>query len=154
VYPDDPQHKMLYRPWRTYVDAAVAKELRLTFLNLGEDETGESGPLGIEVIGQPKDFRFAELVKAGDDVANTFILEKATSKTRMIDPSNRGILTFSRISLLDPTTQRHVIPDVLREYNASLDKMAAMHSNVGATKVYNRQLIRELQLGRQMQRQR
>ena len=154
VYPDDPQHKMLYRPWRTYVDAAVAKELRLTFLNLGEDESGESGPLGVEVIGQPKDFRFAELVKAGKTVANTFILEKATSKTRMIDPSNRGILTFSRISLLDPTTQRHVIPDVLREYNASLDKMAALHSNVGSTKVYNRQLIRELQLGRQMQRQR
>jgi len=154
IYPDDPAHKMLYRPWRTYVDSAVAKELRMTFLNLGEDASQANGPLGIEMIGVPKEFRFAELVRAGPEVARTFILEKATSKTRMVNPDNRGILTFSRVSLLDPTSQRHIIPDILREYNTALDMMTAQHSNGMKGKVYTRDFIRELQAGRQIMRQR
>jgi hypothetical protein len=154
IYPDDPAHKMLYRPWRTYVDSAIAKELRMTFLNLGEDATSAFGPLGIEMIGVPKEFRFAELVRAGPEVARTFVMEKATSKTRMVNPDNRGILTFSRVSLLDPTSQRHIIPDVLREYNTAVDMMSGSHSSGSKGKVYNRAFIRELQAGRQIMRQR
>lgn len=106
------------------------------------------------MIGVPKEFRFAELVRAGPDVAKTFILEKATTKTRMVNPDNRGILVFNRISLLDPTSQRHVIPDILREYNAALDALALAYASSGKGKVYNRALIRDLQSGRQIQRQR
>jgi hypothetical protein len=151
LYPDDPQHKMLYRPWRSIVDAAVAKELRYTFLNTGDDVAFAAGPLGIRTIGEPKPFRFEELVNAGE--ADQFILEKASSKTRMVDPSNRSILTFAKVSLLDPTSLRHVIVDVATLINADSMPRAMSHAaSAGGTAVYTRSTIRDIQAGRQLQR--
>jgi hypothetical protein len=153
-YPDDPQHKMLYRPWRTYVDAAIAKELRYTFPNRGDFTGNNFGELGIEVIGTHKEFRFDELIRA--DMADTFILEKASSKTRMINRDNRGILVFTKTTLLDPTTLRHIVPDELRTYNAALDLLGSAHKSAfgGSTIVYTTENIRAIQMGRQINRQR
>lgn len=152
VYPDDPEHKMMYRPWRNIVDASIMKELRLTFANDGEDPSPLAGLLGIKTIGSARQFRFADLLDAGQP--ETFVLEKAMSKTRLIDPSYRSVLTFSKLALLDPSSQRHTIPDVITDSNASLFLMPGRYASAyGSDKsVYNRASIRELQLGRQYQR--
>jgi len=150
VFPDDPKHKMLYRPWRRIADASILKELRLIFADNGEDVTMRNGLLGIQTIGTRGQFRFAELVDAG--MADTFILEQATSKTRLISPSFRSVLTFTKASLLDPAEQRHTIPDALDEVNTGVVTMGAAHkSDVGGSPVLSRGMIRELQLGRQFQ---
>jgi hypothetical protein len=154
MYPDDPQHKMLYRPWREYVDAAVAKELRYTFPNQGDATSGIFGELGIQVIGSHKEFRFDELIRAG--LADVFLLEKASSKTRMINKDNRGILVFTKSALLDPTTLRHVLPDEMKTYNAMLDLIGSRHKSAvgGGTAVYTQAVIRAVQQGRQLNRNR
>jgi hypothetical protein len=153
LYPDDPKHKMLYRPWRNIVDAAVAKELRMTFTNLGDHPSHVYGPLGIETIGTPTGFRFEQLVKGGERTARQFIMEKDLSMTRMTNPANRGLLTFTRVVMKDPTDQRHVIPDLLREYNTALDGLGATHAqSKSGTTVYERNFLRDVQAGRQFQR--
>jgi len=142
---------MLYRPWRNIVDAAVAKELRLTFLNLGDDSELKSGILGVQTVGTPKPFRLEELIEA--DEAQQFILEKSSGKTRMVDPSHRSILTFSRASLLDPSSHRHVLVDEAIAVNSQLSGAGAKHMSAATGEiVYHRDLIRMLQVGRQNQK--
>lgn len=155
LMPDDPEHKMLFRPWRTVVDASVAKEQRLTFLNTKEEVQFTNGPLAIATIGEIKAFRLEDLINAGEQ--DQFLLEPASSKTRMTDPSYRSILTFGRIALTDPTTGRHVLPDIAQ----SLNQMSFVKANsyasstggsAGGTLVYDRAYLRDLQSGRQAQR--
>jgi hypothetical protein len=151
VYPDEPKYKMTYRPWRTIADASIAKELRMLFANDGEDPTFAGGPLGIKCLGTPAQFRFADLLDAGQP--QTFILEPATSKTRLISPSYRSVLTFTKQSLLDPATQRHALPDVIDELNQGLMTKGVQHiSGASGSPVLDRNTIREVQLGRQYQR--
>jgi len=153
IYPDDPEHRMLYRPWRTIVDAAVAKELKLTFANLGDENSHLYGPLGIETIGTPTGFRFEQMVKAGPRLSRQFILDKAGSMTRMTNPAERGSLIFTKVKLTDPNSRRHVIPDILREYNALMDGFSEIHAqSAGGKRVYTRDYIRDVQSGRQFQR--
>lgn len=151
IYPDDPEHKMLYRPWRNIVDAAVAKELRYTFLNLGDSSDFSAGELGIEVIGDPKEFRFSELLRA--DRANVFLMEKVSTKTRMVNPDHRSIMTFTKTSTQDPTTRRHMIADATRLFNSNTEGKGLLYAASGSKLIYNRANIRDLQLGRQMNRQ-
>lgn len=155
LMPDDPEHKMLFRPWRTVVDASVAKEQRLTFLNTKEEVQFTNGPLAIATIGETKAFRLEDLINAGEQ--DQFLLEPASSKTRMTDPSYRSILTFGRIALTDPTTGRHVLPDIAQ----SLNQMSFVKANRyasstggsdGGSLVYDRAYLRDLQSGRQAQR--
>ena len=144
VYPDDPQHKMLYRPWRRIADASILKELRLIFADDGEDTTLRNGLLGIKTIGTRGQFRFAELLDAG--MQNTFILEQATSKTRLISPSYRSVLTFTKASMLDPAEQRHTVPDAITTINASLLNLGDAHkSDVGGSPVRSEEHTSELQ---------
>jgi len=151
VYPDEPKHKMLYRPWRRIADASIAKELRMIFANDGEDTTMRNGPLGIKCFGTPGQFRFAELLDAG--MADTFILEQASSKTRLTSASHRSVLTFTKNSLQDIDEQRHTVPDVMDEINQTVIGMGAAHrASVTGTQVLTRALIRDLQLGRQYQK--
>jgi hypothetical protein len=151
MYPDDPEHKMLYRPWRYIVDSAVAKELRYTFLNLGDRSEFGFGELGIETIGSEKEMRFAELVRS--DNADVFVLEKASSKTRMVNPDHRSILTFSRVSMLDPSSLRHQVADAARLFNAQSELKGFNYASSSRGLVYNRALLREVQSGRQAQRE-
>lgn len=152
TYPDDPEYKMMYRPWRNIVDASVMKELKLTFANDGEDPSPLAGLLGIKTIGTSRQFRFADLMDAGQP--ETFILEKAMSKTRLIDPSYRSVLTFSKLALLDPSSQRHTVPDVIAEENDKLFNYPGKYASAfqSDNRVYNRNTIRDIQLGRQYQR--
>lgn len=151
IYPDDPKYKMMYRPWRVIADASILKELRMLFANDGEDVSLNGGPLGIKVIGTAGQFRFADLLDAGQP--ETFILEPSSSKTRLISPSFRSVLTFTKLGLLDPQTQRHAIPDEIDTINQGLIGKGAMHKgDVGGSPVLTRELIREVQLGRQRQR--
>jgi hypothetical protein len=152
MYPDDPAHKMLYRPWREYVDAAVAKELRYTFPNRGDASNARFGELGIELIGTRKEFRFDELVRAG--MEDTFLLEKASSKTRMINKDNRGILVFTKNTLLDPDSLRHMIPDATRALNAMIELDMSHKATIGGTPVLTRDFIRNVQMGKTVMRQR
>ena len=150
IYPDLPDHKMVYRPWRRIADASILKELRLIFDNDGEDPSFAAGPLGIKTFGTRGQFRLAELVDAGK--ADTFVLEQASSKTRLISPSHRSVLTFSKLQLLDPNSQRHTIPDVVHEANQVVPALGGSHfADTSGNAVITRQSIRELQLGRQYQ---
>lgn len=151
IYPDDPKYKMMYRPWRVISDASILKELRMIFANDGEDVSLAGGPLGIKVIGTAGQFRFADLLDAGQP--ETFILEPTSSKTRLISPSFRSVLTFTKLGLLDPATQRHAIPDEIDIINQGLIGKGAMHKgDASGSPVLTRELIREVQLGRQRQR--
>lgn len=149
VYPDDPKYKMMYRPWRRIADASIMKELRRIFANDGEDVSFSAGALGIKTIGTTGQFRFAELLDAGQP--ETFILEQATSKTRLTSPSYRSVLTFTKQSLLDPAEQRHTIPDAVDELNQGVLALGVGHKSGVGGEVLTRQTIRDLQLGRQYQ---
>jgi hypothetical protein len=152
VYPDLPQYKMQFRPFRRIADATVMMEQRLTFMNDREDTSHLAGPLGISVIGTPKPFRFADLVDAG--TPETFLLEPLKSRTRLIDPSHRSVLTFTKLALLDPDSQAHTIPGVIQEENQKQIGRGLVYASAigGSSKVYTRALIRDIQLGRQFQR--
>lgn len=151
VYPDVPEYKMTYRPFRVIADASILKELRMIFANDGEDVSFMGGPLGIKVIGTPGQFRFADLLDAGQP--ETFLLEMATSKTRLISPSFRSVLTFTKVACIDPQKQRHSIPDAVDELNQGLMSKGVMHKgDYRGSPVLTREVIRDVQLGRQFQR--
>lgn len=152
VYPDLPNYKMRFRPYRRVADATLMMEQKLTFMNDGEDVSPLAGPLGIKVIGTPKQFRFADLVDAGQP--ETFLLEPVRSRTRLIDPSHRSVLTFTKLALLDQDSQTHTIPDVIMAENQKAIAKGNSHSSGfgGKAKVYSRATIRDIQLGRQFQR--
>jgi len=152
VYPDLPSYKMRFRPFRRIADATLMMEQKLTFMNDGEDVSPLAGPLGIKVIGTPTQFRFADLVDAGQP--ETYLLEPVRTRTRLIDPSHRSVLTFTKLALLDEDSQTHTIPDVVMTENQKSVTLGNKHAS-GATsssKVYNRNTIRDIQLGRQFQR--
>jgi hypothetical protein len=142
---------MTYRPFRVIADASILKELRMIFANDGEDVSFMGGPLGIKVIGTPGQFRFADLLDAGQP--ETFLLEMATSKTRLISPSFRSVLTFTKVACIDPQKQRHSIPDAVDELNQGLMSKGVMHKgDYRGSPVLTREVIRDVQLGRQFQR--
>jgi len=152
IIPDDPENRMIYRPYRRLVDAAVAREQKLLFMPTHENLEPTGGVFGLPVYGEPALFRLAQM-HYGANRAQQYILEKSMGKTRMVDSANRGMLTFSKAPLLDPQSQRHILPDVVRGLN-DLQYSRGNHYAASATgtKVYTRDLIREIQLGRQYQR--
>jgi hypothetical protein len=152
IMPDEPEHKMLHRPWRSIVDAAVHKEQRLTFLNTKEEPHFTGGRLAISTIGAAKSFRLEDLINAGEE--NQYLLEVASSRTRMTDPSYRSIMTFGRIMLTDPATSRHILPDVANVRNQGSFQGAQRYASqaAGGKLVYDRAFLRDLQSGRQAQR--
>jgi len=87
---------------------------------------------------------------------NTFLLEKASSKSRMVNKDNRGILVFTKTTMLDPQTLRHIAADDLRALSTALDLTGIIHKTAygGSKVVYSKDIIRAMQLGRQMNRQR
>jgi len=151
VIPDDPDHRMIYRPYRTLVDAAVAKELKQLLVPTHERYDGVGGPLGLPFYGTTTPFRFSQLAfDAG--LPDQFLLEPAASKARMINSANRGMLTFGKLALLDTDTQRHVISPILREMNNAVYLRGQVHAGgVTGTPIYTRDLIRDIQYGRQLQ---
>jgi len=151
IIPDDPETRMIYRPYRRIVDAAVSRELRQLFMPTHEQTTVQGGPLGLPVYGTPVNFRLAQLVYDAQ-LPDQYILEKATTKTRMVDPSNRGMLTFSRIPLLDENTQRHTLTDVVHDINDMNYTRGINHTSGASGPVYTIDVIRDIQLGRQFQR--
>ena len=152
MIPDDPDERMIYRPYRRIVDAAVAKELKQLLVPTHERYDGAGGPLGLPFYGTPTPFRFAQLAFDAND-ADQFILEPAASKVRMVDSRNRGMLTFGKVALLDTDTQRHELLPVLRSLNNSIYDREKVHaSSITGTGVLTRDIIRDIQLGRQLQR--
>jgi len=151
VIPDDPDHRMIYRPYRTLVDAAVAKELKQLLVPTHERYDGVGGPLGLPFYGTTTPFRFSQLAFDAN-LPDQFLLEPAASKARMINSANRGMLTFGKLALLDTDTQRHVISPILREMNNAVYMRGQVHAGgVTGSPVYTRDLIRDIQYGRQLQ---
>jgi len=147
---DKPEHRMNYRPWRNIVDAAVFKEMKLLFIPTHERLDAMGGPLGLPAYGDAVPFRFEQLIDAGFE--NQFILEKPASKTRMVDSANRGMLTFSKVALLDEDTGRHMLSDPSREMNSMfLTDANTYSSSISGNPVYTREMLRDIQLGRQRQ---
>ena len=149
VIPDDPSVRMVYRPYRNLVDAAMARELKLLLVPTHEQTSGKGGIFGLPYYGKPTDFRLAQLVFDANK-PDQYVLEKATTKSRLLDPSNRGMLTFTKLTLLDPTSQRHVLLDVLDLLNDIQYTRGMSHAmSASGNEIYNKDLIREVQLGRQ-----
>jgi len=152
VIPDDPQVRMIYRPYRELVDAAMARELKMLLVPTHEQTSGKGGIFGFPYYGKPTDFRLAQLVFDANK-PDQYVLEKATTKSRLLDPSNRGMLTFTKLTLLDPTSQRHVLLDTLDMLNDVQYTRGMAHAmSASGALVYDKDLIREVQLGRQFQR--
>jgi hypothetical protein len=153
IISDMPENRMSYRPWRYLVDSAIYKEQKLLFIPTHERTDFAGGLLGIPAYGQTVPFRFEQLFDAG--FSDQFILEKPATKTRMVDPSNRGMLTFTKVALLDEDTGRHELAEVTRTINSKYMSRATKYSmSVTDSVVYSRAMIRSIQLGRQMQAQR
>lgn len=152
IIPDDPDKRMVYRPYRRLVDAALSREVKMLFMPTHENYSAEGGALGLPVYGRPSLFRFAQMVFDAN-LPDQFALEKATSKTRLVNKDNRGLLTFSKATLLDETTLRHILPDVVKGINDLQFSRGGVHSaSASGQKVYTKELIRDVQLGRQYQR--
>lgn len=152
IIPDDPDVRMVYRPYRRNVDAAIAREQRLLFMPTHEKYSGTGGPFGLPCYGTPSLFRLAQLHYDANK-ADQFILEKAATKTRMVNPANRGLLTFSKVTLLDPTTERHLLPETIKAVNNTQYTRGTRHaSSYTGVPIYTREMIRAVQMGRQYQR--
>jgi len=151
MIPDDPVTRMIYRPYRRLVDAALSRELRQLFMPTHEQTAVQGGPLGLPVYGTPVNFRLAQLVYDAQ-LPDQYILEKASTKTRLFDPSNRGMLTFSRIPLLDENTQRHLLTEVVADINDMNYTRGVNHTSGVGAPVFVSDVIRDIQLGRQYQR--
>jgi hypothetical protein len=113
----------------------------------------DGGVLGLPYYGPKTPFRFHTLVEAG--MANQYILEKATSKTRMTDASQRNRLIFTKLSLMDPNSERILLPDSVRVMDSEKTGRAGklFTSPVASEGVLTRDSIRAIQRGRQLQRQ-
>jgi hypothetical protein len=158
IIPDDPDHRMIYRPWRVIVDAAIAREQKMMFMPTHENPSAAAGSFGLPAYGTQNLFRLAQMhydvpEAYGVDAVMQYILEKAAGKTRLVDSSNRGMLTFTKATLVDPTTSRHLLPDMVRELNDMQYVRGDRHKmSVDGKAVYSRELIRDIQLGRQRQK--
>lgn len=150
IVPDMPDNRAIWRPQRVVVDAAIEAERGRVLVPFEEEYSPEGGALGIKYIGQERPFRMHTLIVSGD-YPKQYLLEQAMFRTRMVDPANRGILTFGRTRMLeDDNTMR--LSKVSEEINASFPFRAGSYaSSAGNTRVYTTALIRDIQLGRQRQ---
>jgi hypothetical protein len=154
VIPDKPENRMIYRPWRVLADAAIAREQKMLFMLTHENLAAAAGAFGLPVYGDKSKFRLAQMhYDVPGDAVLQYILEKSSGKTRLVDSSNRGMLTFSKVSLVDPTDQSHLLPDLVKDLNDGQYERGNRHKMSSEGKlVYARDLIREIQLGRQRQK--
>jgi hypothetical protein len=145
---------MIYRPWRVLADAAIAREQKMLFMLTHENLAAAAGAFGLPVYGDKSKFRLAQMhYDVPGDAVLQYILEKSSGKTRLVDSSNRGMLTFSKVSLVDPTDQSHLLPDLVKDLNDGQYERGNRHKMSSEGKlVYARDLIREIQLGRQRQK--
>jgi hypothetical protein len=149
--PDKPENRMRYRPGRNLVDAAIAAEQKMLLAPIHERLDMDGGVIGLPYHGPKTPFRFHTLVEAG--MANQYILERATSKTRMTDPSQRNRLVFTKIALIDPNSERLLMPDMIRVMDAEkTGRKESLFSSPVAQTVLDREMIRAIQRGRQQQR--
>jgi hypothetical protein len=153
MIPDKPENRMRYRPGRNLVDAAMYAEQKMLLAPTRERLDMDGGVLGLPYYGPKTPFRFHTLVEAG--MANQYILEKATSKTRMTDASQRNRLVFTKLSLMDPNSERILLPDNVRVMDSEKTGRAGklFTSPVASEGVLTRESIRAIQRGRQLQRQ-
>ena len=143
---------MVYRPHRTISDAAVATEQRL-FLVPTHDKLDESGGwFGLPYYGMERPFLMETLVFIAG-VPDQYILEGPRARTRLIDTADRGRLTFSKVSLLDPTGIGHTSIPAVQSFNAAVPGLAGAYGlGANGKPLWTREFIRDLQLGRQFQR--
>jgi len=152
VIPDEPANRMVYRPYRRLVDAAISREEKQLFMPTHENLSPGGGPLGLPFYGDRVPFRMAQLAFDAKK-PQQFVLEKALMKTRMVDTSNRGMLTFTKVALLDTDTQTHLLPQAVKVMSDAQYTRGAGHAaSAAGGAVYTRENIREVQLGRQFQK--
>lgn len=154
VIPDKPENRMIYRPWRALADAAIAREQKMLFMPTHENLAASAGAFGLPVYGDKSKFRLAQMhYDVPGDAALQYILEKSAGKTRLVDTSNRGMLTFSKVALVDPADQSHLLPTLVKDLNDGQYDRGDRHKVSSDGKlVYSRELIRDIQLGRQRQK--
>jgi len=152
MIPDKPENRMRYRPSRSIVDAAMYAEQKLLLAPIHERLDNDGGKLGLPYHGTPTPFRFQTLVEAG--FAQQYLLEKAATKTRMVGDAQRSRLVFTKLSLMDPNTERSILPDTVRLIDAEKTgrQNALFTSPLTTSMVIDRQSIRDIQRGRQQQR--
>jgi len=151
IVPDMPENRQIYRPTRTIVDAAVDAESRRRFIQTGERYDSEGGLLGLNFRGASVPFaQHSLIVDAGQNMQ--YALESAYFKTRLIDPSNRSKVTFTKVDMMEDDDQR--IPRLMQSRNALFPMLGNRYAMNPATKakVLNTDTIRAVQLGRQYQR--
>jgi len=150
IIPDDPEQRMVYRPHRRIVDAAIAREQKRFFLPTHENYGLGGGPLGLPIYGEPHAFRMMELAMAGQ--LDQYILEPAATKTRLVDMTNRNLVTFSKVTVADPQTGRHYSTEVMKAINLAHLTEGAAHTTGVSGEIYTRDFIRYVQSGRQQMR--
>jgi len=151
IVPDHPDNRQIYRPFRTIVDAAVDSESRRRLIQTGERYDSGGGLLGLNYRGQAIPFAQHSLIVDAEQPLQ-YLLETDYFKTRLIDPSNRGKVTFTKVDMMEDGDQR--IPRVLQARNAMFPGLGSRYAQNPLTKVkvLDTDRIRAVQIGRQYQR--
>jgi len=151
--PDEPDKRKQYRPFRTLADAAILKEQKLYLVPTHERLDIQGGPLGIPYYGRPQPFMMDAIVRSAN-LPDQYLLEGTTAMTRLVDDSNRGMLTFSKTNMLDPNRgglQRGLA--AMADVNASFIRRSNAHGSAAdGSFIYSIDAIRYIQMGRQYQR--
>jgi phage terminase large subunit-like protein len=81
-------------------------------------------------------------------------LELVDARTRMVDTSQRNMLTFIKVLMFDQTAQGTVFRGVTvaEELNQGFLRLGDRHASGTSGKVWNTEFIRYVQLGKQYQR--
>lgn len=151
IVPDRPENRAAFRPYRNIVDCAIEHERRRSLVPIKEEYSPEAGALGISYIGQPRPFEMYRLiVEAG--LSKQYLLEPVRFHTRMVDMTNRRLLTFGRVAMIEEDNTLRMVA-VAEELNSQFPSRAQRYATdaSGSKIVYDTPTIRAIQLGQQRQ---
>ena len=151
IVPDKPENRAAFRPYRNIVDCAIEHERRRTLVPIKEEYSPEAGALGISYIGEARPFEMYRLIVEGG-MHMQYLLEPTRFHTRMVDVSNRGMLTFGRVAMIEEDNTLRMLA-VAEELNSQFPMRATNYATdaSGSTMVYDTSTIRAIQLGQQRQ---
>ena len=133
------------------MDCAIEHERRRTLVPIKEEYSPEAGALGISYIGEARPFEMYRLIVEGG-MHMQYLLEPTRFHTRMVDTSNRGMLTFGRVAMIEEDNTLRMVA-VAEELNSQFPMRATNYATdaSGRNMVYDTSTIRSIQLGQQRQ---